>query len=311
MSGIILPQGFASWRDDFLRYIQEQKNYAKHTIEHYRRHIDNTAAFLITKKVDSWCSVTPIHIKSLVHQCRKKQLKPRSIALTLSSLRSFYQYLLANGGATTNPITDIRAPKFDKPLPKNLDVDQMSQLLAIDPQHDLAIRDKAMMELMYSAGLRLDELVNTNLDDIDFINQEIWVIGKGAKERLLPIGQTAIQAIEQWLTVRDAYIADDHQALFLSQKKQRISHRQVRTRMKQWGVEQQIDGKVHPHKLRHSFASHLLESSQDLRAVQELLGHANLSTTQVYTHLDFQHLAKIYDSTHPRAKRKVSRDKIK
>ena len=181
----------------------------------------------------------------------------------------------------------------------------MSQLLEIAPEDDLAIRDRAMMELMYSSGLRLDELVSCDLHSIDFINQEIRVIGKGKKERILPVGKTAIHWLEKWLELHPAYVGQDPQALFLSKQKRRISHRQVRTRMKQWGLKQNIDTAIHPHKLRHSFASHILESSQDLRAVQELLGHENLSTTQIYTHLDFQHLAKVYDAAHPRAKQKT------
>ena len=299
---VFLPESLCSWRDDYLRHLQDQRNYAEHTISNYRRHIDNAGAFFHSKNISQWSSVSPNVVKSFVHLCRKKDLKPRSIALALSSLRSFYKYLLTNDGATSNPVATISAPKFDKPLPKNLDVDQMSQLLEIDPQSDLAIRDRAMMELMYSSGLRLDELVSCNINDVDFINQEIWVVGKGAKERILPVGKAAVEAVKAWLPIRDAYGGLSQEALFLSKKKQRISHRQVRTRMKQWGVEQNIDSNIHPHKLRHSFASHMLESSQDLRAVQELLGHANLSTTQVYTHLDFQHLAKVYDAAHPRAK---------
>ena len=313
---VLLPESLASWRDDYLRHLKDQRNYAEHTISNYRRHIDNAGSFFHSKKTLQWSSVSPNLVKSFVHQCRKQELKPRSIALALSSLRSFYKYLLANGGATSNPVATIKAPKFDKPLPKNLDVDQMSQLLEIAPENDqnsdLAVRDRAMMELMYSSGLRLDELVNCDIENVDLINNEIQVIGKGSKERILPIGRAAIEAIEAWLPIRQSYVSTElggqyEGPLFLSKRKQRISHRQVRTRMKEWGAKQHIDSHIHPHKLRHSFASHMLESSQDLRAVQELLGHANLSTTQVYTHLDFQHLAKVYDAAHPRAKLKSKR----
>lgn len=304
---VSLPESLNSWLSDFLRYLNDERQYSAHTISNYQRHIENAALFLQQHHVSDWARVSPAMVKRYVILCRHQQLKPRSIALALSSLRSFYKYLLANDGASNNPVIGISAPKFDKPLPKNLDVDQMSQLLDIDPEDDLAIRDRAMMELMYSSGLRLDELVNCNLTSIDFINKEILVLGKGNKERLLPIGKTAIHWLELWLEHRSDYIGQgsvDDDALFLSKQKRRISHRQVRTRMKQWGVKQNIDSAIHPHKLRHSFASHILESSQDLRAVQELLGHANLSTTQVYTHLDFQHLAKVYDAAHPRAKQK-------
>jgi integrase/recombinase XerC len=299
-----LPPTLASWLDDFIRYLQDERQYSAHTISNYRRHIEKAGLFLAGLKVSQWSAVSSEHIKRFVISCRHQQLKARSIALALSSLRSFYKYLLRNGGAENTPLTAISAPKFDKALPKNLDVDQMSQLLEIDPVDDLAIRDRAMMELMYSSGLRLDELVSCDLQSIDFINQEIRVVGKGNKERILPVGSTAIHWLEQWLELHPAYVGQDPQALFLSKQKRRISHRQVRTRMKQWGLKQNIDTAIHPHKLRHSFASHILESSQDLRAVQELLGHENLSTTQIYTHLDFQHLAKVYDAAHPRAKQK-------
>lgn len=300
-----LPPPLESWLSEFLRHLKDEKQYSAHTISNYQRHIENAGRFLTKHKVSDWSKVSPEIVKRFVIDCRHKQLKPRSIALALSSLRSFYKYLLANDGAKTNPVIGISAPKFDKPLPKNLDVDQMSQLLEIEPEDDLAIRDRAMMELMYSSGLRLDELVSCDLNNVDFINQEIWVLGKGSKERVLPIGRTAIEWLEKWLELRPAYLGQEPQALFLSKQKRRISHRQVRTRMKQWGLKQDIDTSINPHKLRHSFASHVLESSQDLRAVQELLGHANLSTTQVYTHLDFQHLAKVYDAAHPRAKQKT------
>lgn len=299
-----LPLAMKSFLDDFLRYLEDERGYSPHTIANYGRHIEAVGGFLTQYQLQQWSEVTPPMLKKYLVDCRDRMLKPRSVALMLSSMRSFYKYLLANEGAQIDPLADIKAPKADKALPKNLDVDQMNQLLEINENDDLAIRDRAMMELMYSSGLRLDELVSCNLTDVDFINQEIWVMGKGKKERVLPIGLEARLWLEKWMEVRDNYLGDDLEALFLSKFKRRISHRQVRTRMKQWGLKQAIDTKVHPHKLRHSFASHMLESSQDLRAVQELLGHANLSTTQVYTHLDFQHLAKVYDAAHPRAKLK-------
>lgn len=297
-----LPQSLSSWLNDFLRHLADERGYSDHTLSNYQRHIEAVGRFSLQHNVEQWSQLTGAIIKSYLLQLRDRQIKPRTIALILSSLRSFYKYLLANEGASRDPVAGIKAPKFDKALPKNLDVDQMNQLLEIDEDDDLAIRDRAMMELMYSSGLRLDELVSCNLSNVDLINQEILVLGKGNKERILPIGTAALMWLEKWLEIRDNYIMDDPEALFLSKFKRRISHRQVRTRMKQWGLKQNIDTRVHPHKLRHSFASHILESSQDLRAVQELLGHANLSTTQVYTHLDFQHLAKVYDAAHPRAK---------
>jgi len=199
----------------------------------------------------------------------------------------------------------IKGPKFAKPLPKNLDVDQMACLLEIPDDEPLAIRDKAMMELMYSSGLRISELVGANMQDISAANGEILVRGKGNKERLIPVGKKALDALKKWLTIRPQFVKPDEIAVFLSSQKNRISIRQVRLRMQEWGIKQGISSQVHPHKLRHSFASHILESSGDLRAVQELLGHSSLSATQVYTHLDFQHLAKVYDNTHPRAKKRT------
>jgi len=184
----------------------------------------------------------------------------------------------------------------------------MNQLLEIPPEDSLAIRDKAMMELMYSSGLRISELVNANLKDIKYQQAEILVLGKGNKERIIPIGSKALSALKDWLKCRGEFAKPDEIALFLSKRKNRISIRQVRERMKQWGIKQGISATIHPHKLRHSFASHILESSSDLRAVQELLGHSSLSATQVYTHLDFQHLARVYDKSHPRAK-KIDRNK--
>jgi len=187
-------------------------------------------------------------------------------------------------------------------LPKNIDVDEVNQLLDIDLNDPLAVRDRAMLEVMYGAGLRLSELVNMDCRHLDLTTGEVWVVGKGSKERRLPIGRMAVQWIEHWLVLRDVFAPQDD-AVFLSSQGKRISVRNVQKRFAEWGVKQGVTSHIHPHKLRHSFATHMLESSGDLRAVQELLGHANLSTTQIYTHLDFQHLASVYDAAHPRAKR--------
>ena len=240
---------------------------------------------------------------------RSKQLSGRTISLKLSCIRSLYKFLKAKNIAEQshyhNPAIGIKGPKFAKPLPKNLDVDQMARLLEIPDDEPLAIRDKAMMELMYSSGLRISELVGANMQDINAKSGEILVRGKGNKERLIPVGTKALDALKKWLTVRPQFAKPDEPGVFLSSQKNRISIRQVRLRMQEWGIKQGISSQVHPHKLRHSFASHILESSGDLRAVQELLGHSSLSATQVYTHLDFQHLAKVYDNTHPRAKKQT------
>jgi len=204
----------------------------------------------------------------------------------------------------TNPFDDVRAPKSEKRLPKTLNVDQIAALVEIDVNDPLSYRDKAVMELFYSSGLRLSELCNINLNDLDLPSQMIRVTGKGNKMRDLPIGRQADKAIREWLLQRNSLPLKDYEALFVSQLGNRISVRSIQQRIKHWAKKQGIEISVSPHMLRHSFASHLLESSGELRSVQELLGHANISTTQIYTHLDFQHLAQVYDDAHPRARSK-------
>lgn len=289
----------------YIDHLKFERRYSANTVHHYYHHLNDAALFL-EQHVSAWSKVESDHLRHYLSHLKRAQLSARSINLKLSCLRSFFKYLQHQKAKKkqyiANPGEVIKGPKFTKPLPKNLDVDQVNQLLEMPIEDALSARDKAMMELMYSSGLRISELVNINLGDIR--DNQITVMGKGSKERILPVGKKAIDAINQWLSVRLEFVGDDPEALFLSKQKRRISTRQVRARMKQWGIKQGISADVHPHKLRHSFASHILESSGDLRAVQELLGHSNLSTTQVYTHLDFQHLAKVYDNTHPRAKRK-------
>ncbi|WP_404341543.1 tyrosine recombinase XerC [Pseudoalteromonas mariniglutinosa] len=295
----------------FADYLRFEKQYSVHTISQYTSQL-HFAALYFSKLCDNWFSVQGEHIRRYSMQLRGKQLSGRTISLKLSCIRSLYKFLkaknIANHSHYHNPAEAIKGPKFAKPLPKNLDVDQMAKLLELPVDDPLAVRDKAMMELMYSSGLRISELVGANIQDINPIEGEILVRGKGNKERLLPVGRKALSALTAWLDIRPHFAQPDQQAVFLSSKKNRISIRQVRLRMQQWGIKQGISSQVHPHKLRHSFASHILESSGDLRAVQELLGHTSLSATQVYTHLDFQHLAKVYDNTHPRAKKRPTPD---
>lgn len=291
----------------FSDYLKFEKQYSVHTVNQYNQQL-NFAALYFSKLADNWFAVQGEHIRRYSMALRSKQLSGRTISLKLSCIRSLYKFLKAKNISQQrhyhNPAEAIKGPKFSKPLPKNLDVDQMAKLLEIADDEPLALRDKAMMELMYSSGLRISELVGANIPDINLTEGEILVRGKGNKERLLPVGSKALNALQAWLKVRKHYAHPDETAVFLSSQKKRISVRQVRLRMQQWGVKQGISSQVHPHKLRHSFASHILESSGDLRAVQELLGHSSLSATQVYTHLDFQHLAKVYDNTHPRAKKR-------
>lgn len=288
----------------FLQYLQYERAYSAQTLKTYQLQLAAVAA----ATAQPWLTVTERQLQQHLQQCRL-QLKPRSLALRLAALRSLCRYLLQQGLRRDNPALQLKVPKSGKPLPKNLDVDTVGRLLTLDePDDDLAIRDAAMMELFYSSGLRLEELVNANLNDIDWHDRLIRVTGKGNKVRILPVGRQAISALQQWLVRRPSFATPevppaDQQALFLSRQHRRISARHVRQRVDLWARRQGLAEHVHPHMLRHSFASHLLQSSGDLRAVQELLGHASLSSTQVYTHLDFQHLANVYDAAHPRAKK--------
>jgi integrase/recombinase XerC len=290
--------------DRYLSHIASQKGLSPITVINYQRHLNEFAALLLLKKIDRWQQLDTHQVRLLAKQLHQKGIKARSIATKLSALRAFFAFLVKNNELTFNPAKGVSAPKLDKPLPKNISVDHMDQLLNIDGDDPLTIRDHCMMELMYSSGLRLSELVGINLQDVKLSEKEIMVTGKGSKQRLLPITKKAIEAIERWLKVRSDFIGLDENALFLSKQKRRISARSVQMRMEKWGRQQSLPSHVNPHKLRHSFATHLLESSGNLRAVQTLLGHADLATTQIYTHLDFQHLTEVYDKAHPRAKRK-------
>jgi integrase/recombinase XerC len=240
----------------------------------------------------------------MLMRCSKAKLSTRTINLRLSVLRNFCEFMVTKEYLSNNPVAVIQALKQSKPLPKQLNVDEMSSLLSFDTTEFLGIRDKAMFELLYGCGIRLSELTGLDLCDM-LAGDEVKVIGKGNKERRLPLGRQAKIALELWLVERDKMLPSlDQKALFLSKRKTRISNRQVQNRLDHWAKQQTLYQQISPHTLRHSFATHVLESSNDLRGVQELLGHANLSTTQIYTHLYFQHLAQIYDQAHPRAKKK-------
>ncbi len=301
-----LPAELDHWQADlsaFLAYLKHERGYSDKTLSSYQLQLSAVAS-QVAEQANHWVELTETQLQLHISSCRKS-LKARSLALRVASLRSFYRYLVQQGKLKENPASYLQVPKFDKPLPKNLDVDQVNHLLDFDTSEDaLACRDKAILELFYSSGLRLDELVSANLQDIDWSEALIRVRGKGNKQRVLPIGRMAVAAIKDWLKVRSAYVGTEPEALFLSKQKNRISNRQVQQRVKLWSERQGLAQHLHPHMLRHSFATHMLESSSDLRAVQELLGHANLNTTQVYTHLDFQQLTKVYDNAHPRAKKK-------
>ena len=292
----------------FLQYLQFERGYSSKTLDSYQRQLQQLALSIVDADTH-WLNLTEDQLKQHIIGLRRSGAKPRTIALKVAALRSFFRYLQAQAKRTDNPAQYLSVPKAARSLPKNLNVDQLNHLLSFDSSDDiLACRDKAMLELFYSSGLRLEELVNADISDIDWQQQLLRVTGKGSKQRIVPVGKIALAALQDWLKQRPAFSAklpeEDANALFVSKQHKRISTRHVRERVQLWAKQQGLNQHVHPHMLRHSFASHMLESSQDLRAVQELLGHANLSTTQVYTHLDFAHLAKVYDNAHPRAKKK-------
>ena len=287
----------------YLRYLHDERRYSAATIESYHRDIRQFIEFISAINVTDCCKADSLHVRNFAGSRRRRGISARSLHRSLSSIRSFYNYLQREKLIENNPVVGVSAPSIDKKLPDLLDVDEISRLLAEGPQNPLKLRDRAMVELMYSSGLRLAELVNLNIDMIDLSQGQAYVLGKGNKSRYLPIGAAARKALRRWLDARPTVAAEDEVAVFVNNRGKRLSPRAVQQRIAQLGREQGIDKHVYPHMLRHSFASHLLESSGDLRAVQEMLGHADISTTQIYTHLDFQHLAQVYDRAHPRAKK--------
>ena len=288
---------------EFIRHLASEKRHSPRTCDSYQRDLLRLADWLGRSGFVAWQRVTNHDLRRYVATLSREGLSGRSIARHLSATRRFYQFLLREKLASDNPALDIRAPKSGRRLPRVADVDQLNHLLDGQPDDPLEVRDLCMFELMYSSGLRLAELASLDLDTVDLRSGEVRVMGKGGKERLLPVGRKAIAAIQAWLPYRAALANDGEAALFVSQRGERLSHRSIQARLSRWGISRGADQKLHPHLLRHSFASHMLESSGDLRAVQELLGHADIATTQVYTHLDFQHLARVYDQSHPRARR--------
>ncbi len=291
------------WLEKYWDYLRIERQVSPLTLKNYQHQLQTIVQQLERHGIVEWQKVTPNVVRFLLGEGKKAGLNAKSLALRLSALRRFFTYLMQQEVITANPATSVHAPKQSKHLPKNLDHEQMQQLLANDSQDPLDIRDRAMIELMYSAGLRLAELQGLNLSDLDWHDGQVKVLGKGRKERIVPVGHYAERALKQWLAVRASYSPSDD-ALFVSRYGKRISMRNIQKRMEKWAIQQGVSTHLNPHKLRHSFATHLLENEADLRGVQELLGHANLSTTQIYTHLNFQHLANVYDSAHPRAKRR-------
>jgi len=289
--------------DQFLNHLRSERRLSRHTADAYRRDLAAAARYCAAAGLSDCTRMDAGHVRAFAARSHRRGLSGRSIQRRLSALRTFFEYLLREGVVTHNPALDVRAPKDDRHLPTVLDADRMSQLLAGGSDDALTCRDRAIFELIYSSGLRLAEAVSLDLTDLDLGSALVTVTGKGAKTRVLPVGRYALAALRQWLKVRATLAQPDEPAMFVARRGRRLSARAVQSRLARWARERGIAG-VHPHVLRHSFASHLLESSGDLRAVQELLGHADISTTQVYTHLDFQHLAQVYDRAHPRAKKR-------
>ena len=286
----------------YLEHLSNERRLSHHTVENYARDI---------AALTGLAGSTPLkelqvqNVRRFVAQLHGRGLDGRSLARMLSAWRGFFHYLARDHGYQHNPCLGIRPPKSAKRLPHALSPDEAGRLMAISAKDPLAVRDKAILELFYSSGLRLSELTGLAEGDVNFRDATVRVTGKGAKTRIVPVGRHALAALESWLPARGELARGGEKALFVGRDGGALGPRAVQARLKQWALKLGLADKVHPHALRHSFASHVLQSSGDLRAVQEMLGHASISTTQVYTHLDFQHLAKAYDAAHPRARRKT------
>ena len=297
----------------FLNHLRDERRLSAHTISAYRRDLEKFTDFLTRREIITLRQLVIAQARMFPAQLNQSGLSSRSIQRALSAVRTLYRYLLRESKVAINPFLTARdvghrqavtAPRAERRLPPTLSIEEIAQLVTIDPRTDLDRRDRAILELFYSSGLRLAELSGLDLGDLDLGDAVVRVMGKGAKTRIVPIGGYAREAVLAWLNVRPACARESEQALFVNRSGTRLGARAIQQRVAVWAQRQGLGRRVHPHMLRHSFASHVLESSSDLRAVQELLGHADISTTQVYTHLDFQHLAQVYDNAHPRARRK-------
>lgn len=299
--------------DRFLEMLEVQRRASPHTRAAYTHDLQCLIAFCATQpELHTWADLRQHHLRSYIAQRHRAGIGGRSLQREMSAIRSFFDFQVKERRLLLNPARGLRAPKAPRKLPGVLDVDQMTGMLDVTPEDDLESRDLAMWELFYSSGLRLSELTGLNCTDLDLVAGSAFVCsGKGRKSRYVPVGRKACAAIRQWLTIRPAHAREGEPALFVSARGSRIAPRTVAKRLERWRIRHGLDAHIHPHMLRHSFASHILESSGDLRAVQELLGHANIATTQIYTHVDFQHLATVYDQSHPRARKRppVNNDK--
>ncbi len=319
------------WVGRFRRYMRSERRLSAHTDSNYARDLAALVKYCDRMDLQEWSALDSQHVRIFAAHSHAGGLSPRSVQRRLSAVRSFYEFLIrensvsrdsvrsspeaAGGdhslpsGVTRNPAHDVRAPKAAKRLPETLDADQMARLLEIPAGDSFVTRDHAIMELLYSSGLRLAELVSLDVGSLDLAERMVRVVGKGSKDRIVPVGRIAVAVLEKWLKERGSLAKPDEAGLFVGRGGSRLGPRAVQTRVGMWARRQGLSMHVHPHMFRHSFATHLLESSSGvaegaLRGVQELLGHADIATTQIYTHLDFQHLAHTYDKAHPRARRK-------
>jgi integrase/recombinase XerC len=301
------------WVARFRRYMNSERRLSAHTDSNYARDLAALVKFCDKQGLEDWPALDHQHIRTFAAHSHAGGLSPRSIQRRLSAVRSFYEFLIrqnqagqddVRSGVSRNPAHDVRAPKAAKRLPETLDPDQMARLLEVPAGDSFVLRDRAIMELLYSSGLRLAELVGLDVERLDLKAGMVRVLGKGKKEREVPVGSVAVEVLTKWLRERAALAKPEEKALFVGRGGKRLGPRAIQTRVAYWAQRQGLSMHVYPHLFRHSFATHLLESSRELRGVQELLGHADISTTQVYTHLDFQHLARIYEASHPRARKK-------
>lgn len=294
------------WLERYQRHLVSERRLSPLTCKHYRRELDGLAHWCRQQGINDWSDIDGQSLRRFVAAGHRRGLSGRSLQRRLSAIRSFYAFLLREGACRLDPASEIPLPKSPRRLPETLDPDQTARLLDLGPNSSdaLDLRDAALFELVYSSGLRLAEVAALDLEAVDAASGVIEVTGKGARTRIVPVGRIALARLKSWLQVRGLIARGDETALFVSRRGGRLSHRSIQARLDRLARRAGLEQHVHPHMLRHAFASHLLESSGDLRAVQELLGHADISTTQIYTHLDFQHLAEVYDAAHPRAKKK-------
>jgi integrase/recombinase XerC len=295
---------------EFLSYLESVKQYSPHTLKGYERDLKKLSDYLSDQNIENWKIVKEHDLRTFINSERRRGLSPRSIQRLLSSCRTFFEHLLIEGLIQLSPAQNVSSPKLAQLLPKAMDADLVQRLLDFKPKGMIEIRDKALAELLYSSGLRLSEVCQLEVQDLDLKERTCRVLGKGNKTRIVPVGKKAIQAIRDWMIYRSelkATKATSSDAIFLNNKGNRISARSIQLRLEKLCLQRGIPG-INPHMLRHSFASHVLESSGDLRAVQEMLGHSDIGTTQIYTKLDFQHLSKVYDKAHPRAKKRTRDD---